>query len=121
VNKSGVFPNGSTKEKATATRPVGGPFAGAGRSDPENDIRRADSRLIVAAIGISCAADVLLTIGGAQGGIGYMVSVYDHKQQHRTYAHSIDELHGLLWRVIDYYASTAEDVVSAWGLEGVPR
>jgi hypothetical protein len=26
-----------------------------------------------------------------------------------------------LWRVIDYYASTAEDVAVTWGLEGVPR
>lgn len=116
--KSEVFGNGTRKEAVSAARPVGGPFAGRVRGDPENDLRRADSRIIVAAIGVACAADVLLTIGGAQGGIGYMVSVYDHKQQHRTYAHTIDELHERLWGVIDYYATSAEDVVVTWGLEG---
>lgn len=114
--KSEVFPNGAAKENPAKTRPVGGPFSGRGRGDPENDIRRADYRIVIAAIGVACAADVLLTIGGAQGGSGWMVSVYDHKKQHREYAHSIAELHGLLFNVIDYYASTAEDADVAYGI-----
>jgi hypothetical protein len=82
------------------------------------DIGGADSRVIIAAIGTCCAAGVLLTIGGAQGGRGYMVSVYADGQQHRDYGHDNDELEALLLLVIEAYASESEDPYVAYGIEG---
>lgn len=81
------------------------------------DIGGADHRVVIAAIGTCCAANVLLTIGGAQGGRGYMVSVYADGQQHRDYAHDNDELEHLLRLVIEAYASESEDPYVLYGIE----
>jgi hypothetical protein len=96
--------------------PKGNPFAPR-RGGGTCDIGGADSRVVIAAIGTCCAANVLLTIGGAQGGRGYMVSVYADGQQHRDYGHDNDELETLLLLVIEAYRSEAEDPYVAYGIE----
>lgn len=97
--------------------PKGNPFAARGGART-CDIGSADSRVVIAAIGTSCAAGVLLTIGGASGNRGYMVSVYADGVQHRDYAHDNDELESLLLLVIEAYASEAEDPYTLYGIEG---
>ena len=117
--KGAVFGgNGKTAEKVREARPVGGPFAGVASGGPESDIRNADSRIVIAAIGICCAADTLLSIGGAKGGRGFSVTAYDGKQ-HREYARDIGELHQLLYKVMDFYASPSEDWEDAYGIAGL--
>lgn len=110
--------NGKTRPGDLVHKPPkGNPFAP--RSGGSTcDISGADSRIIVAAIGTCCAANVLLTIGGAQGGRGYMVSVYADGEQHRDYGHDNDELEALLLLVIEAYRSEAEDPYVAYGIEG---
>jgi hypothetical protein len=96
--------------------PKGNPFA-ARHSYRTCDIGGADSRIIIAAIGTACAANVLLTIGGAQGGRGYMVSVYADGQQHRDYGADNEELEALLLLVIESYRSESEDPYALYGIE----
>jgi hypothetical protein len=92
------------------------PFA-ARHSHRTCDIGGADSRIIIAAIGTACASNVLLTIGAAAGGRGYMVSVYADGQQHRDYGADNEELEALLLLVIEAYRSESEDPYSAYGIE----
>lgn len=114
--KSKVFPNGREREALPADGFVkGNPFKARG-SGVTCDVGSADRSVIIAAIGTCVAAGVLLTIGGAQGGRGYMVSVYCDGAQHRDYASNNDELRELLICVIDAYASSAEDVYQVYGI-----
>jgi len=117
VARSKVFPNGRERENLPADGYVrGNPFAHNGGA-AACDVSTVDSRLIIAAIGTCIAASVLLTIGGAQGGRGYMVSVYCDGVQHRDYGHNNAELEELLLQVIEAYRSPAEDPYVAYGLE----
>jgi hypothetical protein len=110
--------NGKARTEDLVHRPPkANPFA-ARQRHRTCDIGGADSRVIIAAIGTACAANVLLTIGGAQGGRGYMVSVYAGGVQHRDYAADNDELESLLLLVVEAYASEAEDPYVAYGIEG---
>jgi hypothetical protein len=117
MTKSKVFPNGRERETLSADGVVkGNPFAARGRLGT-CDIGGVDSRLLVAAIGTCVAAGVLLTVGGAQGGRGYMVSVYSNGIQHRDYAHDNEELEQLLLLVVEAYQSESEDAYALYGIE----
>lgn len=114
--KQKVFPNGRERESLPADGAVkGNPFASRGRAGT-CDIGSADRSIVIAAIATAVAAGVLLTIGGAQGGRGYMVSVYSDGIQHRDYAHDNEELEQLLLCVIEAYKSDAEDVYLLYGI-----
>lgn len=113
-----MFPNGREREALAADGVVkGNPFAVRDRG-LACDVGAADRAVIIAAIGTCVAAGVLLTIGGAQGGRGFMVSVYSNGHQHRDYAHNTEELEQLLLLVIEAYKSDAEDAYALYGIEG---
>jgi hypothetical protein len=110
--------NGKARPDSLVHRPPkGSPFAARSRART-CDISGADSRIIIAAIGTACAANVLLTIGGAAGGRGYMVSVYADGVQHRDYGADNEELEALLLLVIEAYRSESEDPYALYGIEG---
>lgn len=82
------------------------------------DIGGANAAVIIAAIGTAVAANVLLTIGGAQGGRGYLVSVYSGGQSHKRYATDNLELEEVLRVMIEFYRSPSEDPYELYRIRG---
>lgn len=82
------------------------------------DIGGADARIIITAIGVAVASNVLLTIGGAQGGRGYLVSVYSGGQSYKRYATDNAELEEVLKVLIEFYRSPSEDPYEVYRIRG---